>query len=56
MLQRSKRRNGPERGSDLEVTINLTFEEAVFGCKKEIKIVGAQDIHTISSIISQMTH
>jgi len=24
--------------------------------KKEIKIVGAQDIHTISSIIPQMTH
>lgn len=43
---RSKRRNGPERGSDLEVTINLTFEEAVFGCKKEIKIVRNESCET----------
>ena len=29
-------RNGPTRGNDREVRITLTFEEAVFGCKKEI--------------------
>ncbi len=33
-----KRRNGPERGADLEYTLNLTFEEAVFGIEKEISI------------------
>lgn len=33
-----KRRNGPERGSDLEYNINLTFFEAVFGVEKEISI------------------
>ncbi|MBU5591032.1 molecular chaperone DnaJ [Clostridium sp. MSJ-4] len=33
-----KRKNGPEKGSDLEYRINLTFEEAVFGVEKEIKI------------------
>ncbi|MCY6354851.1 molecular chaperone DnaJ [Clostridium sp. ZS2-4] len=33
-----KRRNGPERGDDLEYTLNLTFEEAVFGMEKEISI------------------
>lgn len=33
-----KRRNGPERGADLEYTLNLTFEEAVFGIEKEITI------------------
>lgn len=33
-----RRRNGPQRGSDLEYTINLTFEEAVFGVEKEISI------------------
>lgn len=34
----SRRRNGPQRGADLEYTINLTFEEAVFGVEKEISI------------------
>lgn len=34
----SRRRNGPERGADLEYTLNLTFEEAVFGIEKEISI------------------
>ncbi|MBC2579251.1 molecular chaperone DnaJ [Clostridium sp. DJ247] len=33
-----KRRNGPEKGSDLEYTLNLTFEEAVFGTEKEISV------------------
>ena len=30
------RRNGPIRGDNITVRITLTFEEAVFGCKKEI--------------------
>ncbi|EDS76403.1 molecular chaperone DnaJ [Clostridium massiliodielmoense] len=34
----SRRRNGPERGADLEYTVNLTFEEAIFGVEKEISI------------------
>lgn len=34
--RRSK--NAPERGADLEVQMNLTFEEAVFGAKKEISV------------------
>ena len=32
----SSRRNGPVRGSNINVRLTLTFEEAVFGCKKEI--------------------
>ena len=32
------RRNGPKRGSDLSQYINLSFEEAAFGCKKQINI------------------
>ncbi|MBR0365327.1 MAG: molecular chaperone DnaJ [Clostridia bacterium] len=32
------RRNGPKRGSDLSQYINLSFEEAAFGCKKTINI------------------
>ncbi|NLZ33844.1 MAG: molecular chaperone DnaJ [Clostridiales bacterium] len=34
----SRRRNGPQRGDDLEYILNLTFEEAVFGVEKEISI------------------
>lgn len=34
----SRRRNGPSKGRDRLVKMNLTFEEAVFGCKKSINI------------------
>ncbi|SFC62595.1 molecular chaperone DnaJ [Clostridium uliginosum] len=34
----SRRRNGPVRGNDLEYTLTLTFEEAVFGVEKEISL------------------
>ncbi|CAB1240523.1 molecular chaperone DnaJ [Clostridium sp. MT-14] len=33
-----RRKNGPEKGADLEYTLNLTFEQAVFGVEKEISI------------------
>ena len=32
----STRRNAPVRGENVRVRVTLTFEEAVFGCKKEI--------------------
>jgi molecular chaperone DnaJ len=32
------RRRGPRRGSDLRYDLRLTFEEAVFGCEKDIEI------------------
>lgn len=35
---RRRRKNAPERGSDIEVSLKLTFEEAVFGVEKEISI------------------
>lgn len=31
------RRNGPMRGDDIGARITLTFEEAAFGCKKEVQ-------------------
>ena len=34
----SRRRNGPTKGADIEYTLNLTFEEAIFGTEKEITI------------------
>lgn len=35
----TRQRSGPERGADLRYNINISFEEAVFGCKKEITIL-----------------
>lgn len=34
----SRRRNAPQKGADLEYTLNLTFDEAVFGVKKDITV------------------
>ena len=33
----AQRQNAPQRGSDLQYNLQLTFEEAAFGCKKEFK-------------------
>ena len=35
---RSASRNGPQRGENLRVRLTVTFEEAAFGCKKDINI------------------
>lgn len=34
----SSTRNGPKRGSDLRYDLDISFEEAVFGCKKNITV------------------
>ena len=31
-----RRRNGPQRGDDIQIRVSLTFEEAVFGAKKTV--------------------
>src|SRR5216683_2381394 len=36
--QTGTRHRGPQRGSDLRYNLTLTFEEAVFGCEKELEI------------------
>ena len=30
--------NGPMKGANLRTSVRITFEEAVFGCKKEIEL------------------
>jgi len=35
---RTTRRRGPRRGADLRYDLKISFEEAVFGCKKEIEV------------------
>ncbi len=34
----SSNKNAPRKGADMEYNLNLTFEEAVFGCEKEIRV------------------
>ena len=36
------RRNGPMRGRDIQQAIELTFEEAAFGCKKKVSIIRSE--------------
>ncbi|MDD5940442.1 MAG: DnaJ C-terminal domain-containing protein [Lachnospiraceae bacterium] len=38
---------GSTKGSDLTSEINLTFEEAAFGCDKTIRLQGADGVHTL---------
>ena len=38
MIIRRKNKNRPQKGSDTLVKITLDFEEAVFGCKKDLKL------------------
>ena len=35
---RTSTRRGPRRGADLRYDLTLTFEEAIFGCEKEIEV------------------
>ena len=35
---RSRSYNGPSKGADVQVAVRLTFEDAVFGCEKEIEL------------------
>ncbi|HBF77573.1 MAG TPA: molecular chaperone DnaJ [Clostridiaceae bacterium] len=41
-----KQGTGPQRGADLEYTINLAFEEAAFGVKKDIDIFRNEECAT----------
>jgi molecular chaperone DnaJ len=37
---RTARQGGPRRGRDLRYDLKLTFEEAAFGCQREIEVAG----------------
>lgn len=39
----SRRRNGPRKGNDISESVLLTFEEAAFGVKKQIKVYRVED-------------
>ena len=37
--RRSRQSNGPMKGANLRTSVRISFEEAVFGCEKEIELV-----------------
>ncbi|MBR4754833.1 MAG: molecular chaperone DnaJ [Lachnospiraceae bacterium] len=43
---RSRRNDGPMKGANLRARIRITFEEAVFGCEKEIELTLKDDCPT----------
>jgi molecular chaperone DnaJ len=43
---RQQRQRGPARGDDLQYELELTLEEAAFGCKKEIRLPRTDDCPT----------
>lgn len=40
------RRNGPKRGRDVQQIVDITFEEAAFGCKKKLNVTMAEKCST----------
>ncbi len=40
------RRNGPKRGRDVQQIVDITFEEAAFGCKKKLNVTMAEKCPT----------
>ncbi|MDD2495802.1 MAG: molecular chaperone DnaJ [Clostridia bacterium] len=43
-----RKKSGPTKGADLRYNMKLTFEEAVFGCTKEITIMRDEECSTCS--------
>lgn len=44
--RRSASNNGPMKGANLRAAVRITFEEAAFGCEKEIEITLKEDCQT----------
>ena len=38
--------NGPQRGSNIRTSVRITFEEAVFGCEKELELTLKDECQT----------
>ena len=44
--QSQQRRNGPQKGDTLRASITITFEEAAFGCEKEVTVARSEQCET----------
>ncbi|MFC1963470.1 molecular chaperone DnaJ [Chloroflexota bacterium] len=47
------RRAAPERGKDLRYNLNISFEEAVFGCEKELEVVHTENCSLCQGVGSE---
>ncbi len=47
---RRRTNDGPMKGSNLRTSVRITFEEAIFGCEKEIEMVLKDECHTCHGI------
>ena len=43
---RRRTNDGPMKGSNLRTSVRITFEEAIFGCEKEVEMVLKDECHT----------
>lgn len=42
----SRRKNGPRKGADLRAGVSISFEEATFGCEKDIRVARVEPCPT----------
>ncbi len=45
-MRSNSRNNGPMKGANLRTSVRITFEEAVFGCEKEIELTVKENCKT----------
>ena len=48
---RRRANNGPMKGANLRARVNITFEEAVFGCDKELEIVLRMNVRPVMELV-----
>ena len=53
---RRRANNGPMKGANLRARVNITFEEAVFGCDKELEIVLKDECTTCHELVQSREH
>lgn len=49
-----RRRNGPQRGADVNVNAQITFEEAIFGTTKDVNITSKENCDTCNGTGSRV--
>ena len=53
---RRRAHTGPQRGDDLRMNIEITFEEAVFGAKRTVEVPRATHVHRVQRLGRQAGH
>jgi len=50
----AQRRAGTQRGADLRYDLTITFEEAVFGCQKEIELPAGRPVPIVAAVVPSL--